>query len=177
MQWTLSATQNYSYDDTLNDLTTFQMKNLSNPTIYEIYGVDNPLLVGNTAARDAYDFRPTGFYAPYNNTWQVIGWGYDGRGIPWAVMYEDASQSQPGPSFDIISRSDNGPEKRTLDLIHARVKEFKNEVLTSLLNSTVQLVQDGGRNGQSWPTCNATCMQNRKTPYTLAFSNCTNEML
>lgn len=83
--------------------------------------------------------------------------------MPYAVVYETpADAGLVGPSLDIISRDDNGPSKATLDAIYDGIKDLHNSQLDSLLASVVKLKQNGGRNGELYPSCNATCMTNGK---------------
>jgi hypothetical protein len=81
--------------------------------------------------------------------------------VPYSVVYETpADAGFVGPSLDIISRDDTGPSKTTLDLIYAGIKELHNQQLDGLLASVVKLTQNGGRNGERYPSCNATCTSN-----------------
>jgi hypothetical protein len=148
MQWTLSARPNNSFDDTLNDLVSFQL--LSGPdttTVWKIYGVDTRTVVNTTITRDSYTYIPTGPLAFASNIWEVIAWGYDKEGAPYAVLYETASNGQPTASFDIISRRDDGPSEETLDAIYKAVGDLKNKELSSLLAAVKKLRQDSGRIG------------------------------
>lgn len=160
MQWTLSPTETYSIDGTLQDLTT---EFAFNETFYVFknYGIDTPTFINGKAVPDSYTYVPTGALAFANNTWEVIAWGYDGKGVPFAVVYETpAAAGAVGASLDIISRDDDGPSKETLKEIEDGVKALHDSQLNSLLASVVKLTQNGGRNGQLYPSCNATCMTN-----------------
>ena len=170
MQWTTYPTGTNIFDNTLNDLTTFQVRNLSNPTVYQIYGVDDPISIGGTLVRDAFNYRPTGVIAAENNTWQIIGWGYDEKKVPWAVLYEDPSLHTVNGSFDVVSRSDKGPGEDTMRMITRAVKALGNEKLVGLMGASQLLLQDGGRNGQTFPKCNESCVANGEYFFIFLFS-------
>jgi len=140
-------------------LTTEFALNETHHFVFENYGVDTPTVINGKIIPDSYFYVPTGplFFA--NNTWEVIAWGYDSNGVPYSVVYETpADAGFVGPSLDIISRDDSGPSKLTFDAIYEGIKALHNDQLDKLLASIVKLKQDGGRNGQRFPTCNATCM-------------------
>jgi hypothetical protein len=81
--------------------------------------------------------------------------------VPYSVLYETpADGGLVGPSLDIISRSGKGPSKPTLDAIYDGIKDLHNDALDALLKIVVKLPQNGGRNGQLFPSCNATCQTN-----------------
>lgn len=108
---------------------------------------------------DSYTYIPTGPLAFANNTWEVIAWGYDSNAVPYAVLYETPADAGP-PCLDIISREDKGPSKDTLKAIYDGIKDLRNSDLNTLLASVVKLTQNRGRNGQLFPSCNATCQTN-----------------
>jgi hypothetical protein len=148
MQWTLSATANNSFDGTLNDLTSFQL--LSGPdttTVWKIYGVSTRTVLAGNITRDSYYYVPAGPLDFVSLTWEVIAWGYDKGGVPYAVVYETEADGQIPPAFDIISRNDNGPSRDTLDAINEAVKGIKNAQLSAMLAAVKNLEQNGGRNG------------------------------
>jgi len=64
------------------------------------------------------------------------------------------------PCPDIASRSDEGPSKATLDMIYTGIENLRSDNLTTLLKNVVELVQNGSRNSQLYPSCNATCQAN-----------------
>ena len=160
MQWTLSPTETTPLDGTLQDLTSeFSLNETS--FVFKNYGIDIPTVKDGKLIPDSYFYVPTGPLAFANNTWEVIAWGYDSNGVPYSVVYETpADAGLVGPSLDIISRDDNGPSKLTLDAIHEGIKGLHNDQLDKLLASEVKLKQNGGRNGQRYPSCNATCVTN-----------------
>jgi len=158
MQWTLSPTETYAIDGTLQDLTSEFALNETN-FVFKNYGIDTPTVINGSPVPDSYTYIPTAPLAFANNTWEVIAWGYDSKGVPYSVVYE-TPDAGIGPSLDIISRDDDGPSKDTLDAIYAAVKGLHNEALDALLASEVKLTQNGGRNGQLYPSCNATCVTN-----------------
>jgi hypothetical protein len=80
------------------------------------------------------------------------------------VLYETAAAAQTEGVFDIISRSDKGPSQETLRLINATVKAMGNQEVITLLGQVEPLTQDGGRIGELYPICNATCMTNGECP-------------
>jgi len=144
MQWTLSPRPNNSFDDTLNDLTSFQFLNTTK--VWALYGIDSRMVIDNTTLRDSYDYKPSGAFAFAFNSWEVIAWGYDCEGVPYAVVYETPAFQTPA-AFDIISRSDKGPTKNTIDMIHRAVADLRNNELSGMLAQVKKLVQNGGRNG------------------------------
>ncbi|TAQ90000.1 hypothetical protein B7494_g1671 [Chlorociboria aeruginascens] len=165
MQWTIYPTSNFANDGSLQDLTTFQLLNSSDSTVWAIYGVDNRTVVNGETASDCYDFHPTGDYAPFFNTYEIIAWGYDESGVPFSVLYETAAAGQTTPSFDIISRSDSGPSNSTLTAIYAGVAAVHSDALNALIPNVMPIAQNGGRNGQPYPTCDALCESNTVNPY------------
>jgi hypothetical protein len=68
------------------------------------------------------------------------------------------------PCLDIISRSDKGPNKVTLDAIYHGIDDLHIDALTTLLKNVVALTQDSGRNGQLYPSCNTTYQANGMCP-------------
>jgi len=164
MQWTLTPEANtsylYPYVPVLNDLTSHQVLNGSGDTIFFEYGLDYLVTANGSTAHDAYAYFPTGLLSSENNTWEVISWGYDLDGVPFAVMFETESLHEGSTSLDIIARGISGPNPITLSWILAAVKALGNPLLAPLVDNVKKLVQDGGRNGQPWPICNATCMTN-----------------
>jgi hypothetical protein len=160
MQWTLYPTGTYGIDGTLQDLTTeFALNKTS--FVFKNYGIDTPTVIKGTPVPDSYTYIPTPPLTFANNTWEVIAWGYDSEGVPYSVLYETpADGGLVGPSLDIISRSDKGPSKPTLDTIYDGIKDLHNDALDALLKNVVKLPQNGGRNGQLFPSCNATCQTN-----------------
>lgn len=166
IQWTLSPTDSNPVDGTLHDLTTEYALNLTSH-IYQEYGVDIPTVLDELPVPDSYTYMPTqvpssGFTFE-NGTWAVIAWGYDSNGVPYAVVYEGAANGV-GPVVDIISRDDDGPSKATVDLVLAGIKDLNNTVLGTALTSLMLVSQDGGRNEEMYPSCNATCMTNSRYP-------------
>jgi hypothetical protein len=160
IQWTLSPTETNGIDGTLQDLTT---EFYGNETffVFKNYGIDTPTVINGQVIPDSYTYVPTPPLSYSNNTWEVMAWGYDSNDVPYAVVYETPIDAGLiGPSFDIISRDDNGPSKATLDAIYAGVKDLKNANLTALLANVVKLSQNGGRDGEFYPSCNATCVTN-----------------
>jgi len=164
MQWTLYPTGTYGLDGTLQDLTTeFALNETS--FVFKNYGVDTPTLINGQPVPDSYTYIPTPPLTFANNTWEVIAWGYDSDGVPYAVVYETpADGGIVGPSLDIISRSDKGPSKPTMDAIYDGISDLHNDALTALLKIVVKLPQNGARNGELFPSCNATCQTNGMFP-------------
>jgi hypothetical protein len=163
MQWTVSKRNPNDLDDSLNDLTTFQILNSTDNTVWEIYGIDTPAIVQGAPERDSYYFNPTGELAFGYNKYEFIAWGYDRDGVAWFVM----SETVPGDTttlatLDIGSRSDKGPNEETMELIREAMVQLGNEELLAVMSNVTKLVQDGGRTGQLWPACNATCQTNGK---------------
>ena len=160
MQWTLYPTGTYGIDGTLQDLTTeFALNKTS--FVFKNYGIDTPTVIKGTPVPDSYTYIPTPPLTFANNTWEVLAWGYDSEGVPYSVLYETpADGGLVGPSLDIISRSDKGPSKPTLDAIYDGIKDLHNDALDALLKIVVKMPQNGGRNGQLFPSCNATCQTN-----------------
>ncbi|KAF4630705.1 hypothetical protein G7Y89_g7440 [Cudoniella acicularis] len=160
MQWTLSATGTTDIDGTLQDLTSEFALN-ETAFVFKNYGIDTPTVINGQIIPDSYTYVPTAPLSFANNTWEVLAWGYDSNGVPYAAVYETpADAGFTGPSLDIISRDDNGPSKPTLDGIYDAIKYLKNSQLDALLSSVVKLPQNGARDGQPYPSCNATCMMN-----------------
>ncbi|KAN0112531.1 hypothetical protein V8E51_005482 [Hyaloscypha variabilis] len=160
MQWTLYPTGTYGIDGTLQDLTSeFALNKTS--FVFKNYGVDTPTVINGQPVPDSYTYVPTPPLTFANNTWEVIAWGYDSDGVPYAVVYETpADGGLVGPSLDIISRSDKGPSKPTLDAIYDGINDLHNDALSAVLKIVVKLTQNGGRNGELFPSCNATCQTN-----------------
>ncbi|KAE8443026.1 hypothetical protein EG329_002420 [Mollisiaceae sp. DMI_Dod_QoI] len=160
MQWTLTQTETSAIDGTLQDLTTEFAVN-ETFFVFKNYGIDTPTVINGQAIPDSYTYVPTGPLVFANNTWEVMAWGYDSNGVPFAAVYETPIPGGlEGASLDIISRDDNGPSKATLNAIYDGIKGLKNPQLNTLLASVVKLNQNGARNGQLYPSCNATCMTN-----------------
>jgi hypothetical protein len=133
MEWTLSPTETNPIDGTLQALTTELALN-ETFFVFENYGIDTPTVINGKPVPDSYTCVPTGPLAFANNTWEVIAWGYDSNGVPYAVAYETpADGGLVGPSLDIISRDDNGPSKLTLDVIYDGIKGLHNQQLDNLL--------------------------------------------
>lgn len=162
MEWTLSPTETYPIDGTLQDLTSEFARNETS-FVFKNYGIDTPTVINGKPIPDSYTYVPSGPLAFANNTWEVIAWGYDSNGVPYAVLYETpADAGLVGPALDIISRDDDGPSKATLNAIYDGIKDLQNSQLNTLLASVVKLNQNGGRNGELYPSCNTTCMTNGK---------------
>lgn len=68
------------------------------------------------------------------------------------------------PCLDIVSRSDKGPSKATMDAIYDGITDLHNDVLTALVKNVVKMVQNGGRTGELYPSCNVTCQANGSYP-------------
>jgi hypothetical protein len=71
MEWTLSPTETYPIDGTLQDLTSeFAM----NETffVFQNYGIDTPTIINGKPIPDSYTYIPNGPLAFANNTWEVI---------------------------------------------------------------------------------------------------------
>lgn len=180
MQWTLYPTETYGIDGTLQDLVTVFALNETS-FVFKNYGVDILTVINGKPVPDSYAYIPTTPLAFTNNTWEVISWGYDDDRVPYSVAYETPADSGlVRPCLDIISRSDKGPSKATLDAIYNGIDDLHNDALTALLKNVVELTQNGGRNGQLYPSCDATCQANsmwptdpvrkvRKTMLTLSF--------
>jgi hypothetical protein len=152
MQWTLtsiSQSNDSAASTHLQDLTTYYI----NGSEYPFYGFDSPIVT------NAYTYIPTGLIANYNNTWTVIAWGYDSMGVPYSVLYETAAY-QSVPYLDFISRDECGIQDDTFQLLQDGVRHLNNIELNSLLANVTKLTQSGARNGQPYPSCNATCMTN-----------------
>jgi len=164
MQWTLYPTGTYGIDGTLQDLTSeFALNKTS--FVFKNYGVDTPTVINGQPVPDSYTYVPTPPLIFANNTWEVIAWGYDSDGVPYAVVYETpADGGLVGPSLDVISRSDKGPSKPTLDAIYDGINDLHNDALSAVLKIVVKLTQNGGRNGELFPSCNATCQTNGTLP-------------
>lgn len=160
MQWTLYPTGTFGIDGTLQDLTTeFAVNETS--FVFKNYGIDTPTVINGAPVPDSYTYIPTPPLAFANNTWEVIAWGYDSEGVPYAVVYETPEDGGLiGPVLDIISRSDKGPTKATLDAIYDGINDLHNDALDVLLKAVVVLPQNGARNGELYPSCNATCQAN-----------------
>lgn len=155
---TISPTANNTVDDTLQDLTTFQWLNETlGDTVWPLWGIDTRLEINGTEAVDAYHYVPTGPMAFANNTYSTIAWGYGEFGVPFLVVYEEYLGSG---WLDIFSRSDKGPSNRTLDAIYEGIQSLGSDALNTLVPQVAKLVQDGSRDGLSYPTCNATCQTN-----------------
>lgn len=162
MQWTLSPTDTYSMDGTLQDLATEFALN-STSYVYANYGIDTPTVIGGVPVPDSYFYLPTGPLTFANNTWEVIAWGYDNDGVPYSVLYETPTAGgRISASLDVISRDAKGPTRKTLDLIYDGVKALHNDELDTLLGLLVSVKQTGGRDGQLYPSCNTTCATNGK---------------
>ena len=157
MQWTVTPTETTLLDGTLQDLATESI--LNETFVFENYGIDIPTVEDGRLVPDSYFYDPIGPLAAANETWEVIAWGYDSNSVPYMVIYETAMHGGlGGPWLDITSRDDNGPSKLTLDTIYQGIKGLHNNRLYKLLPSLMKLKQDGGQNGQRYPSCNATCM-------------------
>jgi hypothetical protein len=115
--------------------------------VWKIYGVDTRTVVAGNITRDSYNYVPAGPLDFAGNIWEVIAWGYDKGGVPYAVVYETEADGQISPAFDIISRNDNDPSQDTVDAINEAVRRIKNAQLSALLAAVKNLEQNGGRNG------------------------------
>lgn len=90
----------------------------------------------------------------------MLAWGYDVDLVPYAVLYETVAASQVSASLDFISRSDAGIAPATFEFLKSGVAGLCNTQLKALLQNVTLTPQDGRRNGQPYPSCNTTCMQN-----------------
>jgi hypothetical protein len=166
MQWTLTPQPS---SGVLYDLVTYQFPGSNNT--YSFAGLDTPATTNSSNAptieKDTYNYVPNGAaFASDGNSFSVIAWGYDNNSVAYAVLYESPTlNGQLGAVFDIISRSDNGPDQVTLNLIYQAVNATGNSALISLKNGATPLKQDGGRNGQGYPTCDAACLANCKSSF------------
>lgn len=140
----------------LDTLTSFQLVNDTKKpnATYFAYSHDTSIAV------DAYHSVPAGSLASQNNTYEIIGWGYDSNDAAFIVVYETPTASQTVPSLDIFSRDPSGPSDDTLNAIKVGIKMFGNQHLLDLLRNVTKTPQDGGRAGDTWPSCNATCRTN-----------------
>ncbi|EXJ63644.1 uncharacterized protein A1O5_11405 [Cladophialophora psammophila CBS 110553] len=147
----------YSLDAThLSDLASFQLVNDTqrpNATYFG-YSLDTAI------AESAYHSVPTGSLASQNNTYEVLSWGYDSLGAAFVVVYETPAMSETVASLDIFSRDPAGPSNDTLDAIEAGIQRLGNKNLIDLLTNVTKTPQDGGRDNDPWPSCNATCRTN-----------------
>lgn len=123
------------------------------------------MTTNGTVQRDEYAYAPTGPISFAGNVYKILAWGYDASGVPFAVLYETKSAGQTEDSFDVISRSNKGPSQVTLEMIWGAVNASGNASLVQLKNEArgMKIVQDGGRDGQEYPLCNATCETNAYT--------------
>lgn len=95
----------------------------------------------------------------------MISWGYDTEGVPFSAVYETpADAGLVAPCFDITSWSDKGPSQATLSAIYSGISNLHNDALTTMLQHVVKLTQNGGRNGELYPSCNSTCQANGTCP-------------
>ncbi|KAJ9639679.1 hypothetical protein H2204_003750 [Knufia peltigerae] len=140
----------------LDTLTSFQLVNDTKKpnATYFAYSHDTSIAV------DAYHSVPAGSLASQNNTYEIIGWGYDSNDAAFIVVFETPTASQTVPSLDIFSRDPSGPSDDTLNAIKVGIKTFGNQHLVDLLRNVTKTPQDGGRAGDTWPSCNATCRTN-----------------
>jgi len=140
--------------------------NATGDTVWTIYGIDTPTRVGkdgSIVAQDSYDDEPVGPITA--NTYEVIGWGYDSCGVPFAVWYETPLPNSTIPIFDIVSRSDQGPSDLTLKSIFEAVTALDDPVVSDLASKSKKLIQNGARDGLPFPTCNASCQTNENLPF------------
>ncbi|KAL6249793.1 hypothetical protein RBB50_003648 [Rhinocladiella similis] len=159
--WTLTrpCTDDACYAQEATKLDTLASFQLANDTqkpnaTYCAYSHDTAVAV------DAYQSVPTGSLASQNNTYEIISWGYDSKGVAFIVVYETPTASQTVASLDIFSRDPSGPSSDTLNAIKVGIKRFGNRDLIELLTNVKKTPQDGGRAGDAWPSCNATCRTN-----------------
>ncbi|KAH0836161.1 hypothetical protein FOPE_04408 [Fonsecaea pedrosoi] len=143
----------------LATLTTFQLVNdMKKPNAtYMAYSLDTAV---SDAVGGVYHSVPTASLAAQNNTYEVIGWGYDSHGDGFVVVYETPAASQSVASLDIFSRAPSGPTNDTLDAIKSGIQKLGNQSLIDLLKDVIRTPQDGGRDHDPWPACNATCRTN-----------------
>lgn len=148
-----------------NDLSSFQLA--GDTTIHTAYGIDTPRRSNDPTLgpgwADIYDFVGTGGLRTINNSIEMIAWGYDTDGVPYAVMYETPvlDPSNLGPAdIDIDSRSDTGPTNATLGVIFDELLKLGNKEIAALTEQIVPLVQNGARRGLGPVVCDAACVNN-----------------
>ncbi|KIX95917.1 uncharacterized protein Z520_08172 [Fonsecaea multimorphosa CBS 102226] len=150
----------YSLEAThLADLASFQLVNDTEKpnATYFGYSLDTVIAAGGGGA---YQSVPTASLAAQNNTYEVISWGYDSHGAGFVVLYETPAASETVASLDICSRTPSGPTNDTLDAIKSGIQKLGNKKLIGLLKNVTKTPQDGGRDNEPWPSCNATCRTN-----------------
>ncbi|THH31224.1 hypothetical protein EUX98_g2993 [Antrodiella citrinella] len=146
-----------------NDLDSYQLENST--VVITAYGVDTPRRSNDKSLGaewdDVYDYVGKGNISPDNNTFEIISWGYDTDGVPYAVIYETpVAATDATAGLDIESRSDTGPSETTLQAIKDALLSLGNEQITELVNQTVPLVQNGARKGSAPVVCDAFCVDN-----------------
>lgn len=160
MQWDLTP---ISTEDTnepslqRQDLVSYSFEG----GVYLIYGIDTPV------APDAYQWVPPGPLSVQNNTWQIMAWGYDSVDVPYTMFFETWPTGQPS-QFYFISRSDKGIAEDTYQTLVDSVKKIGNQELNEALTRVYRIKQDGGRHGETYAGCNATCKENGEKRHILA---------
>lgn len=160
MQWDLTP---ISTEDTnepslqRQDLVSYSFEG----EVYLIYGIDTPV------APDAYQWVAPGPLSVQNNTWQIMAWGYDSADVPYTMFFETWPTGQPS-QFYFISRSDKGIAEDTYQTLVDSVKKIGNQELNEALTRVYQIKQDGGRHGETYAGCNATCKENGEKRHILA---------
>ncbi len=147
----------------INDLLSYQLGNSS--TIQTVYAIDTPRRSTQKSLGPGWDYVHD--YAPargipgFSNAWEFLAWGYDTWGVGYIVLYE-APVASAGISacFDILSRSDIGPSRDTLEGIHKALRGLGNADLTGLVGQIIPLVQNGARRGMDPVACDAACLNN-----------------
>ena len=169
MQWDVSPVfpQSTTLPGQNNDLTSYMLANQS--AVFTAYGFDAPRRSSDPSLGPewdgVYDFIGVGALAAFNNSWEILAWGYDTRGDGYTVFYETPVAANGAPSgLDIDSRSENGPSPQTLNSIYDALMRLGNKELTGLVHSMRKLVMDGLRTGIPPVQCDITCVNNTNAP-------------
>ena len=140
------------------DLTSYQLANSS--SVITGFGYDY-YHYNDTVSDWVYDFVGTGTLAAFNNTWELLAWGYDTDGEPYMVLYETPVAFNSAPSdIDILSRVKGGPTADTRRALLEGLKELEIAELTMLVAEMVELPVDDRRDGLGPALCDQACMNN-----------------
>ncbi|KAF4546186.1 uncharacterized protein LTHEOB_4183 [Lasiodiplodia theobromae] len=168
--WYFVATSSAILADWTNiqwEMTPLSLDNQSAPSVegqeffyFELLGVPVKLY-GTTwpLAPDSYESTLPGAGAVINNVWEFIAWGYDSKGVPYALLYETQAGPLP-PSISLLSRSNSGVAEDTYELLREGLRNLGNADLAQLADDLYHLPHNHNNDGEPFPTCGSTCKLN-----------------
>lgn len=94
----------------------------------------------------------------------ILAWGKDCNNVGYRISYTTATDyTNTGESLDVLSRSKDGVDMRTLAKIRLFFAQKHNENITALVRTLKPVLLDGGREGQPpLEECDAHCRTNEE---------------